>query len=566
MASPNPNPKRIPILDSFPNALVRHRRGRGGRLRSLGSVRGGSSSSITPSSSFSTISRGSITKKSSSKGKELSEPLQEPLVEEIVPNDLSFENDRKSLRDQVVNLEKADIFPSLITEPLISMVRKDCNWRSDLCIVIPNPNQRISSFRIGFSFVYTYPFTLGFNPAIDPVILDFCHFFKICLGQIGPLVWRAVACLRYLSVKSNVSFTLPHLIHLYYPKLFRHGVFTLTARSKRVLVSPKDDKNRGWYTRYVAVRTVDLVGETNIPFPEKWNFAPTMGDVEPVPNFRGWVDSILKVVPIEARTWKSISNLHGWKVKTHGFAIRGMTTEVAIALRASSGTSLSLERTQATLSKRKVVEEDSENDEDEDTSLIARPRVRRRIIFEDEAEVTPVRASLTEPVRIPSDDETTLRDTNESIQCLFVSGFESGELGPVLDEVPFSSSVPPLVSSASLPILFVPAPLSISVPLPVSSSLPVSSPSTPVIFTSSTAPPSIAPPPSVQHAGEGSSSRSLAMRSVTLEVPANNSLLRKSGGADAWLRPLIGDIEKKKMSSHSCLTLVNDIVHSTLKN
>nr|XP_016511069.1 PREDICTED: myosin-6-like [Nicotiana tabacum] len=55
------------------------------------------------------------------------------------------------------------------------------------------------------------------------------------------------------------------------------------------------------------------------------------------------------------------------------------------------------------------------------------------------------------------------------------------------------------------------------------------------------------------------------MRSVTLEVPANNSRLRKSGGADAWLRPLIGDIVKKKMSSHSCLTLMNDIVHSTLK-
>uniref|UniRef100_A0A1U7X7B3 Uncharacterized protein LOC104231472 n=1 Tax=Nicotiana sylvestris TaxID=4096 RepID=A0A1U7X7B3_NICSY len=152
----------------------------------------------------------------------------------------------------------------------------------------------------------------------------------------------------------------------------------------------------------------------------------------------------------------------------------------------------------------------------------ARPRVRRRIVSEDEVKVTPVRASLTEPVRIPSDDETTPRDTNESIQRLFVSGFESGELGPVLDEVPFYSSVPPLVSSAFLPILSVPAPLSISAPLPVSSSLPASSPSTPVIFTSSTAPPSIAPPPSVQHAVEGSSSRSLAIRSVTLEVPANN--------------------------------------------
>ncbi|XP_070007808.1 uncharacterized protein [Nicotiana sylvestris] len=202
-----------------------------------------------------------------------------------------------------------------------------------------------------------------------------------------------------------------------------------------------------------------------------------------------------------------------------------MTAEVAIALRSSSGTSLSLERTQATLSKWKVVEEDSKDDESEDTSLIARPRVRRRIVSEDEAKVTPIRSSLTEPVHIPSDDETTPRDTNESIQRLFVGGFESGELGPVLDEIPFSSSVP-------IP----------SIP--------------PLVST---------PPSSVQHAEEGSSSRSLAMRSVTLEVPANNSLLRKPGGADAWLGPLIGDIEKKKMSSHSCLTLMNDIVHSTLK-
>ncbi|XP_070018922.1 uncharacterized protein [Nicotiana sylvestris] len=250
--------------------------------------------------------------------------------------------------------------------------------------------------------------------------------------------------------------------------------------------------------------------------------AATMGDVEPVPNFRGWVDAILKAVPMEARTWKSISNLHGWKVKTHGFAIRGMTAEVAIALRASSGTPLYLERTQATLSKRKNVEEDSEEDEDEDSSLVSRPRARRHIIYEDEAEVSPAR--------------------------------------PVLDEPPLSSSVPvpsipPLATSASLPTL------SALAPLPVSTA----PASTPVIFTSSFAPPSIATPSSVQHTEEGSTSRSLAMRSVTLEVPANNSLLRKSGRADVWLEPLIGDIEKKKMNSHSCLTLMNDIVHSTLK-
>ncbi|XP_070005856.1 uncharacterized protein [Nicotiana sylvestris] len=55
------------------------------------------------------------------------------------------------------------------------------------------------------------------------------------------------------------------------------------------------------------------------------------------------------------------------------------------------------------------------------------------------------------------------------------------------------------------------------------------------------------------------------MRSVTIEVPANNNLLRKSGEADVWLKPLIDSIEKEKMNSHSCLTLMNDILHATLK-
>uniref|UniRef100_A0A1U7Y213 Flocculation protein FLO11-like n=1 Tax=Nicotiana sylvestris TaxID=4096 RepID=A0A1U7Y213_NICSY len=336
-------------------------------------------------------------------------------------------------------------------------------------MMIPAPNQRISSFRIGFSFVYTYPFTLGFNPAIDPVILEFCRFFKICLAQVGPLVWRAVACLRYLSTKANVNFTFSHLVHLYHPKLFRHGVFTLTARSKKVLVNPEDDKDRGWYCRYVAVRTVDLLGETNIPFPEKWNFAPTMGDVEHVPNFRG-------------------------------FGIRGMTAEVVVAIQASSTASLDLEKTRATLPKRKVVEESSENEEEENTSLIARPRARRCVIDGDEVEDTPARASISEPIQILSDEDTTPRGSNELIR--------------LLDETPFSSSIPissipsiPLTTtSISLPILSTPVSLPVLVPISAPT-VPALTPTAPIVFTSSTTPHSIVPPPSVQHTEAGSSSR-----------------------------------------------------------
>ncbi|XP_075096550.1 uncharacterized protein LOC142174619 [Nicotiana tabacum] len=291
----------------------------------------------------------------------------------------------------------------------------------------------------------------GFNPPNDPVILDFCRFFTICLAQIGPLVWRTVACLRYLSSKANVNFTFSHLIHLYHPNLIRHGVFTLTARSKKVLVNPEDDKDRGWYIRYVAVRTVDLIGETNIPFPEKWNFEPTMGDVEPIPNFRGWVDSLLKIATREQRTWKSISSLHGWKVKTHGFGIRGMTAEVAMAIRISANAALDLDKARALLPKRKATKESSE-EEEEGTSLITRPRARRRIIIDNEIENTPARTSATEPVLIQSDEDAELRDNNESIQHLFDSALTTSVCLPI-STAPISVPLTASTAPASAPVL-----------------------------------------------------------------------------------------------------------------
>ncbi|XP_070005227.1 uncharacterized protein [Nicotiana sylvestris] len=299
-----------------------------------------------------------------------------------------------------------------------------------------------------------------------------------------------------------------------------------------------------------------------------------MGDVEPIPNFRGWVDSLLKIPTREQRTWKLISSLHGWKVKTHGFGIRGMTVEVAMAIRMSANAALDLDKARALLPKRKATKESSE-EEEEGTSLITRPRSRRRIVIDDEIENTLVRTSATEPVLIQSDEDAEPRDNNESIQHLFDSGFESGELGPVFDEAPLSSLV--LISSIPLPTVSVSLPaLTPSICLSISTA-PISIPlatstapaSAPVLvstsFPSIPSIPSAAPLPSVHHTETGSSSGNMSMRSVTLEVPANHSLLRKTGRADVWLEPLIGDIEKKKMESHSCLTLMNDVVHSTLK-
>ncbi|XP_070025864.1 uncharacterized protein [Nicotiana sylvestris] len=106
-----------------------------------------------------------------------------------------------------------------------------------------------------------------------------------------------------------------------------------------------------------------------------------------------------------------------------------------------------------------------------------------------------------------------------------------------------------------------------STSIPVTPSLPIVAVSIPsqAVFTISTVPSSTIPPPPVHHTEVGYSSRSGVMRQVTIKVPTEGNLLRKSGQADMWLKPLIGPIERAKLDSHSSLTLMNDIVHASLK-
>ncbi|XP_070007967.1 uncharacterized protein [Nicotiana sylvestris] len=352
MSSPNPNPRRVPIVDNFPLAPSRSRRG--GRLCNLGSSSIRDSSLPSSSSSPSFRTRGSFSQRSSSRGKEPSEPVREPIVEEIVHAELSFYNDRESFRNQVSSLDRVDTYPTQIIE--------------------------------------------GFKPAIDPVILKFCHFFDVCLSQISPIV------------------------------LFRQCVFTLVARIKRVLVSPEDDRDCGWYARFAATPIVGLVGDENITFSEKWNFAPTMGIVDEIANFRGWVGKLLYTASMEGRSWKALSQRFGWKVKTHGFAVRGISAEAVVASR------ISLERAQEIIlgssSKRKVVvDQDSEEEEDRG-SLVKRPRARRRIISDDEASPprsVPLIESVEAQVSIPDDDIPIV--AHDLVEQLFNSGFGGENLG-----------------------------------------------------------------------------------------------------------------------------------------
>nr|XP_033512069.1 uncharacterized protein LOC117276794 [Nicotiana tomentosiformis] len=77
--------------------------------------------------------------------------------------------------------------------------------------------------------------------------------------------------------------------------------------------------------------------------------------------------------------------------------------------------------------------------------------------------------------------------------------------------------------------------------------------------------PSTAPTITTSHVEVGSSSNSRVVKKITIEVPEDGNLLKKYGQADVWLKPLIGPVEKSKLESHSSLTWMNDIVHSSLK-
>ncbi|XP_070021954.1 uncharacterized protein [Nicotiana sylvestris] len=184
----------------------------------------------------------------------------------------------------------------------------------------------------------------------------------------------------------------------------------------------------------------------------------------------------------------------------------------------------------------------------------------RLLLDKKEEELKHLRSELTKACKYESelekqsaetpvlifDDDVAPAAAHDSAEQLFIRGFGSEGLGPVLDEVPLAS---------------------FSTPVSVTHPLPVSIVSVPphTIFTTFSIPPSIIPPPNIHRTEVGSSSRSDAMRRVVIEVPAEGSLLRKSGQADVWLEPLIGPIEKAKLESHSSLTLMNDIVHATLK-
>lgn len=75
--------------------------------------------------------------------------------------------------------------------------------------------------------------------------LGFWPIFDICLGQVGPKVWRLVACFCHLAEMDKVDFSLQHLLNLNVPKPFRGGPVAVVSRGTRNLVNTEDDQDRG---------------------------------------------------------------------------------------------------------------------------------------------------------------------------------------------------------------------------------------------------------------------------------------------------------------------------------
>ncbi|XP_070049819.1 uncharacterized protein [Nicotiana tomentosiformis] len=115
---------------------------------------------------------------------------------------------------------------------------------------------------------------------------------------------------------------------------------------------------------------------------------------------------MLTVAPMDKRSWKFLSRKFGWKMKTHGFSIRGISPASVPSTRLS--VSLAQERIlSASSSKRKTVEARRSDDEEdaEEYSLVRKSHVRRHVVSDDENHVSHDPPSSSIPFRLIDEPE-----------------------------------------------------------------------------------------------------------------------------------------------------------------
>lgn len=158
---------------------------------------------------------------------------------------------------------------SSIREKHLEIVRRDCGWGEGAALQALPPDEGITDLADGFLNVYLYPFALG---PLNRVVLDFCLKYRVTLAQIRPSFWRIVLMMRFFAEKAGLEFTLSYLVRLYRP--FHHrGLLTLRCHSSTpFVIDDEEDRDREWISRFVRVRTTDVIPVELMPFPEKWNY------------------------------------------------------------------------------------------------------------------------------------------------------------------------------------------------------------------------------------------------------------------------------------------------------
>nr|XP_033510299.1 uncharacterized protein LOC117275056 [Nicotiana tomentosiformis] len=126
--------------------------------------------------------------------------------------------------------------------------------------------------------------------------------------------------LRFFSSEpEGLEFTLSHLMRLYWPRIYR-GLIRLQRQATKALFSSIDeDKDRGWMSRFIWVRTHDIIPEEKMPFLEEWNFDPIPWMPQAVPDLEDWVRKLASTSTYAERTWCDLARGR-WEAKNHGLS------------------------------------------------------------------------------------------------------------------------------------------------------------------------------------------------------------------------------------------------------